>query len=92
MSKKEEALAKFVEVVKKLSPEEFEDKYVKEDVIMEDMKSCDITKEQKEAKAVAENILKFLDGKNIKEIEMILWEVHERCNANYTLNYKQRRE
>lgn len=30
MSKKEEALAKFVEVVKKLSPEEFEDKYVKE--------------------------------------------------------------
>lgn len=30
MSKKDEALAKFVEVVKKLSPEEFEDKYVKE--------------------------------------------------------------
>lgn len=92
MSKKEEALAKFVEVVKKLSPEEFEDKYVKEDVIMEDMKSCDITKEQKEAKAVAESILELLDGKNIKEIEMILWEVHEQCNANYTLNYKQRRE
>lgn len=30
MSKKEEALAKFVEVVEKLSPEEFEEKYVKD--------------------------------------------------------------
>lgn len=30
MSKKDEALAKFVEVVKKLSPEEFEVKYVKD--------------------------------------------------------------
>ena len=59
---------------------------------MEDMKTCEITKEQKEAKAVAENILELLDGKNIKEIEMILWEVHEHCNSNYTLNYKQRRE
>lgn len=30
MSKKEEALAKFVEVVEKLSTEEFEEKYVKD--------------------------------------------------------------
>jgi hypothetical protein len=30
MNKKDEALAKFVEVVKNLSPEEFEKKYVKD--------------------------------------------------------------
>lgn len=91
MNKKDEALAKFIEVVKDLSPEEFEEKYVKEDdTTMEDMKSCDITKEQKEAMAVADNILKLLDGKSITDIEMILFEVHNRCNANYTFTYKPR--
>lgn len=57
---------------------------------MEDMKSCDITKKQKEIKAVAGDILKLLNGKNMKDIEMILFEVHERCNANYTFTYKSR--
>ena len=39
MNKKDEALAKFVEVVKNLSSKEFEEKYVKEDdTTMEDMK------------------------------------------------------
>ena len=32
MNKKDEALAKFVEVVKNLSSKEFEEKYVKEDI------------------------------------------------------------
>ncbi|WP_417151168.1 hypothetical protein [Phascolarctobacterium faecium] len=91
MNKKDEALAKFVEVVKNLSSKEFEEKYVKEDdTTMEDMKSCDITKEQKEIKAVAGDILKLLNGKNIKDIEMILFEVHEHCYANYTFTYKSR--
>lgn len=151
MSKKDEALAKFVEVVEKLSPEEFEEKYVKEDMmiyklmirtngvwkgnlkvtaddriisdhheensdiemitkidgtkkihfhmdqvnsddfgidieikppIMEDMKPYDIV----------DNILKLLDGKNMKAIEMILYGVQSHCNANYALNYKPKKE
>ena len=91
MNKKDEALAKFVEVVKNLSSKEFEEKYVKEDdTTMEDMKSCDITKKQKEIKAVAGDILKLLNGKNMKEIEMILWEVKSHCDASYTFTYKPR--
>ncbi|WP_418948245.1 hypothetical protein [Phascolarctobacterium faecium] len=57
---------------------------------MEDMKSCDITKKQKEIKAVAGDILKLLNGKNMKEIEMILWEVKSHCDASYTFTYKPR--
>lgn len=66
-------------------------KIIKEDdVTMEDMKSCDITKKQKEIKAVAGDILKLLNGKNMKEIEMILWEVKSHCDASYTFTYKPR--
>ena len=38
---------------------------------MEDMKSCDITKEQKEIKAVAGDILKLLNGKNMGSKESL---------------------
>lgn len=49
---------------------------------MEDMKPYDIV----------DNILKLLDGKNMKDIEMILYGVQSHCNANYTLNYKSKKE
>lgn len=63
MSKKDEALAKFVEVVKKLSPEEFEEKYVKEDMM----------------------IYKLMIRTNG------VWKGNL-SNANYTLNYKSKKE
>ena len=41
---------------------------------------------------IVDNILKLLDGKNMKDIEMILYGVQSHCNANYTLNYKSKKE